>query len=282
MTTNLAATRAGRRIADIVTSEVSIASAGTTDLGSTPQQSITITGTTTITSFGSSAMTGAIKFVKFAGALTLTHNATSLILPGGANITTVAGDSATVRYEGGGNWRVMHYTSGAAGSASTLGDPGADRMVGWDESSNKLAYFAPSTGLTTSTTNLLIDKASDANVRAAASNKVVTSDLIESASALVSLTDATTIAVDWDSGINFTVTLTTDRILGNPTNEQPGTWRTVYVISDGGPDTLTFDTEYGGAPPTLDDITTTKAYLVMIYCRATSQFLVSAIDASPA
>src|SRR3990167_4426633 len=110
MSINRVATRAGRSIANILTDEASIASATTTDLGSTPHQSISITGTTTITAFGSSAMTGEIKFIKFASALTLTHNATSLILPGGANITTAAGDCATVRYEGSGNWRVLTYS----------------------------------------------------------------------------------------------------------------------------------------------------------------------------
>src|SRR5690606_3815386 len=98
----------------------------------------------------------------------------------------------------------------------------------------------------------------------------------------VTLTDAATIAIDWTAGINFTVTITTNRILGNPTNEIPGTWRTVFVISDGGPDELTFGSEYGGTPPTLDDITTTKGYLLSIYCRATSQVLVFAADGRPA
>jgi hypothetical protein len=33
---------------------------------------------------------------------------------------------------------------------------------------------------------------------------------------LVTLTDAATCALDWDSGINFQVTLTTNRVLGKP------------------------------------------------------------------
>lgn len=93
----------------LITAEASIASASTVDLGSALAQTITITGTTTITSFGSSAPTGAIKFVKFSGALTLTHNATSLIIPAAANVTTVAGDALTARHEGSGNWRVLAY-----------------------------------------------------------------------------------------------------------------------------------------------------------------------------
>lgn len=129
----------------------------------------------------------------------------------------------------------------------------------------------------------LVDQATDAQIRAATSgaHSVMAEDL-QTAAALVALTDAATVALDWTAGINFSLTVTTDRILGNPTNEIPGTWRTVFVISDGGPDELTFGSEYGGDPPTLDDITTTKGYLLSIYCRAASQFLVFAADASPA
>lgn len=101
--------------------EVSLASAGTTDLGTYPSASVTVTGTTTITSFGSTATTGAIRFIEFSGALTLTHNATSLIIPGGANITTAAGDCAIVRHEGSGNWRVLHYQK-ATGTAIVATD----------------------------------------------------------------------------------------------------------------------------------------------------------------
>ena len=275
MTINQVATRAGRSIANILTDEASIASASTTDLGSTQYQSISITGTTTITAFGSSAMTGAVKFIKFAGALTLTHNATSLILPGGANITTVAGDCATVRYEGSGNWRVMFYTA-ANGLSSGLTDPGADRLRAWDESANAEAWFAPSTGLTTSTTNLLIDKASDANVRAAASDKVLTSDLIESASAGVALSDAATVAVDWDTGVNFTLTVTANRVIGNPTNGQPGTWRTILVQGNDTTDrTITFDTQYLGEVPTITTCDSGVWFLLTIFCVSTSHFVVS-------
>jgi len=101
-----------------------IASATTTSLGTAanPQGVITISGVTTITSFGSSALVGQLFFVYFSGALTLTHNATSLILPFGANILTVAGDCMVVRYEGSSNWRVMNYQfSTTASFKSALG-----------------------------------------------------------------------------------------------------------------------------------------------------------------
>jgi hypothetical protein len=88
-----------------------IASSGTTDLCSQKPTTVTVTGTTTITSFGSTCQVGQIKNVIVSGALTLTHNATSLILPNaGLNITTAAGDTLEAVYLGSGNWRVTNYT----------------------------------------------------------------------------------------------------------------------------------------------------------------------------
>ena len=74
-----------------------------------------VTGITTITSIGAITKAGPI-FLVFDGALTLTHNATSLILPGGANIVTAAGDIAELVQESSGNWRCVMYTRGAGGA----------------------------------------------------------------------------------------------------------------------------------------------------------------------
>jgi hypothetical protein len=68
---------------------------------------VNVTGTTAITSFGTVA--NSRKLVRFTATLTLTHNATSLILPGGANITTAAGDVAEFVSDGSGNWRCVGY-----------------------------------------------------------------------------------------------------------------------------------------------------------------------------
>jgi hypothetical protein len=64
-----------------------------------------VTGTTAITSFGTVA--NSRKLVRFTAALTLTHNATSLILPGAADITTAAGDIFEFASDGSGNWRCI-------------------------------------------------------------------------------------------------------------------------------------------------------------------------------
>lgn len=94
-----------------------IASNTTTDLGTVVNPVMSISGTTTITSFGTTALQGAIKYVNFTGILTLTHNGTSLILPnGGSNIVTAVGDTAVVEALGSGNWRMLAYQA-ASGSA---------------------------------------------------------------------------------------------------------------------------------------------------------------------
>lgn len=70
-----------------------ILSAATVTL--TPNAIHHITSTTTITDVDfSPAVDGASAWVVFDGALTLTHNSTTLKLPGGANITTAANDRA--------------------------------------------------------------------------------------------------------------------------------------------------------------------------------------------
>ena len=105
-----------------------IASATTTDLGTITSHYASITGTTTITSFGVSGTTLAstdfpFYRVAFAGSLTLTYNATSMILPGAANIQTAAGDTADVVYGGGSNWAVIRYNRAAS-------PPGAGALAG--------------------------------------------------------------------------------------------------------------------------------------------------------
>jgi hypothetical protein len=137
---------------DLATKGADIASNSTTDLGAVAGLMHDITGTTTITSFGTVAA-GIWKIIKFEGALTLTHNASSLILPGGANITTADGDVAIVMSEGSGNWRCLSYMS-ANWIPSGLSDPGADRIVFWDDSEGVVDWLQVSNGLSVTGTTL--------------------------------------------------------------------------------------------------------------------------------
>jgi len=124
---------------------VTIASAGTVNIGAAAANTISISGTTTITAFDSIA-DGARRLLYFQGALTLTHNATSLILPTGANITTAAGDTAEALSLGSGNWRITSYQrkDGTALSASAGSAAGSDTQIQY----NNAGAFGGSARLT--------------------------------------------------------------------------------------------------------------------------------------
>ena len=100
-----------------------IASATTTNIGAATGNSLTVTGTTTITGFGT-IQAGTRRIVTFSGILILTHNGTSLILPTSANITTAVGDTATFVSLGSGNWKCVNYMR-ADGSPLVGGGGGA-------------------------------------------------------------------------------------------------------------------------------------------------------------
>jgi len=80
-----------------------------------------ITGTTAITSIGTLGV-GTIIKLHFDGALTLTHHATDLILPGAANITTAAGDEAEFIEYATGDWRCTSYVKASGFPVVTSSD----------------------------------------------------------------------------------------------------------------------------------------------------------------
>lgn len=99
--------------------EVPLASAATVDMGTAPAHVVLITGTTTITSFGSSANISAPIYIgRFSSSLTLTYNAITLMLPGNASIVTTPGDAFLAEYLGSGNWKILIYQSVFGGSGN--------------------------------------------------------------------------------------------------------------------------------------------------------------------
>lgn len=97
-----------------------IASATTTDIGTKDNTFLTVSGTTTITGLGT-VSAGIWKVLIFDDALTFTHNATSLILPTGANITTAAGDVAVMLSLGSGNWRCLVFQRKSGNALAVTG-----------------------------------------------------------------------------------------------------------------------------------------------------------------
>ena len=98
-----------------------LTAASTVDLNSATGNYIHINGTPpiTINSFGT-CPAGARFILMFETAITLTYNATSLIIPGGTNKTVVAGDCCMIISEGGGDWRIVGYFVAAGAGSGTV------------------------------------------------------------------------------------------------------------------------------------------------------------------
>lgn len=96
-----------------LTTEATIASAATCNLGSAASNIIQITGTTTITSFGSSAnAVDPLYIVRFAAAATVQNNA-NIILQANVDFVATAGSFMVLKYEGSGVWReIFHQKKG--------------------------------------------------------------------------------------------------------------------------------------------------------------------------
>lgn len=83
-----------------------IASAATTNVGGADSDYFEVSGTAGITSFGSGANYDHV-WAQFQGACAITHHATDLILPGGANYTTEAGDILELIRIEGSKWKCV-------------------------------------------------------------------------------------------------------------------------------------------------------------------------------
>lgn len=78
-----------------------------------------VTGTTTITSINTTGGIGTLIKLHFDGILTLTHDGDYINLPGGANITTAAGDEAEFIEYATGKYRCTNYQRSSEKSAYT-------------------------------------------------------------------------------------------------------------------------------------------------------------------
>lgn len=122
-----------------------------------------------------------------------------------------------------------------------------------------------------------VEMATNAEIRSAATGaKAIMAEDLETAAAAVALSSSSNLtAVDWDTGIFFTLTLSENTTISNPTNGQPGTFRTIYVVGASGTRTVGFGNQFLGEVPTITDVTTTKGYLLTIACITSTHFVVS-------
>lgn len=130
--------------ASIVEAEgAAVASAATTNIWATDGNTIHVTGTVTITSFGTAPQAGAWMKVIFDGALTLTHGA-NLNLPGSANITTAANDFCFVYADTTTLFRCAYFkANGTAVVAASAGTHEVSLSAGngFGSTNNKIRRF---------------------------------------------------------------------------------------------------------------------------------------------
>lgn len=92
--------------------EVTVASASTTNVLGAASEFVAISGTTTITSFGTG--TNRKRFCRATGAFKITHNATSLVCPGMQDILCASGDTFIVVGDSSSNATIVNFQRAAA------------------------------------------------------------------------------------------------------------------------------------------------------------------------
>ena len=130
----------------VAAATVIVASATSTAIGAAASENVDISGTTTITSFDTVAE-GINRKGRFTGVLTLTHNATSLILPGVANIVTAANDRYEARSLGAGNWIVTKYVYANGNAISATNQSGGTVAATTITASGSILSSSPTGGI---------------------------------------------------------------------------------------------------------------------------------------
>lgn len=115
---------------------------------------------------------------------------------------------------------------------------------------------------------------------AATGGKLLTSEILATAADPVAIADSGSPSFDWAEGVNRTWTASANRTVPNPTNVQPGTWRTILLRGNSGTNrTITFGSNFGGDIPTVV-VTSTNWILLSIYAVSGTHLLVSAMRAN--
>jgi hypothetical protein len=117
-------------------------------------------------------------------------------------------------------------------------------------------------------------EATAAQIRDGSASVLVTPANMEAADAPVALTDAATVAVDWDAGGSFTLAIGGNRTLGTPTNGVPGQWRVIEVTQTTGSHTLGTSAAYKtpGAESIVLSTGASERDRLYIYCVSASEF----------
>jgi len=126
-----------------------------------------------------------------------------------------------------------------------------------------------------------VDKATAANIRAGASNKVVTADAVEAACEPITVAGGSNWTPNWSSFITAEWNVTANRTVNNATSVKIGTTRIVKIRgSTGTAHTITWGSNYKGNVPTAS-VSSTAFLLVTLYAASTTEIVVSHVEYAP-
>ena len=215
------------------------------------------------------------------GDVTIDPNGTENINGASSSLVLLNGQQAVIACTGSA-WHSVLVTAPAA-SATVAGlvelATDAETQTGTD-TARAITPANLSARAATQSVSGIAELATAAEVRDGTAGKIIDPAILATAGAIVSLTDAATVAVDWNTFINADVTITANRALGNPTNVQVGTFRTITVKGSSSTDrTMTFGSNYEGDIPTLTDIDDGKWYLLTLFALTATHIVLTSVTA---
>lgn len=140
------------------------------------------------------------------------------------------------------------------------------------------------TGLGTLNGNPIFATATAAEYQANTSgNKALTPDKVWAASAYTALTDAASITIDMNAGFNFSVTISGNRTLANPSNAKVGQAGWFKITASGGTRTVSFGGNYFVTPSITPPVSIASGEICYIfYCvDTTARIIVTAAVNNP-
>lgn len=155
---------------------------------------------------------------------TVSHNGSTWIL-----LENIADVTASEPSESNGDWLVVSYVLSTTFNSRTIAS-GAGLKGGGDLSTNR---------------TISADIATASDLHAGEAEKMVAAQEVYAANAPVALSGSPTITPDFKAGRNFTVTLTGNRTLGNPTNQVAGQSGMIFIKQNAtGGRTLSFGSHW--------------------------------------
>lgn len=193
----------------------SITALATTDIGVQDEGTILIlnaSGTVAITSFGivSAGIKKLVTFNVTGGVLSLTYNASSMILPSVANINVLTGDSLLAESLGAGNWKIHAYYKNDGSSITGIAISAIQTQLytAFNTAGISTAYtLTPSPALTALTTNsrfnVLFNVAPTGSPTLAVSGLTAKSIKYYDATGAKQFITAAQVPINWDTDVIY-------------------------------------------------------------------------------